>query len=158
MVGGGLVGCETALGYAQAGKQVTILEALPDILSAGIPVPEMNDSMLRDLLDEAGVVRRTGRRLSRVTEDGAVADGPDGEEKLPADHIVLGGGIYPPDLPGAGTGRGGNGGLPGGRRQPGGQCDDRHWQRLHRGTDVVRRRRNPCEKISRMLAFIPSRC
>lgn len=29
VVGGGLVGCETALGYAQAGKQVTILEALP---------------------------------------------------------------------------------------------------------------------------------
>lgn len=38
VVGGGLVGCETALGYAQAGKHVTILEALPDILSAGIPV------------------------------------------------------------------------------------------------------------------------
>ena len=107
VVGGGLVGCETALGYAQAGKQVTILEALPDILSAGIPVPEMNDSMLRDLLDEAGVVRRTGRRLSRVTEDGAVADGPDGEEKLSADHIVLAVGFAPrtslaPELAGAG--------------------------------------------------------
>ena len=107
VVGGGLVGCETALGYAQAGKQVTILEALPDILSAGIPVPEMNDSMLRDLLDEAGVVRRTGRRLSRVTEDGAVADCPDGEEKLSADHIVLAVGFAPrtslaPELAGAG--------------------------------------------------------
>ena len=107
VVGGGLVGCETALGYAQAGKQVTILEALPDILSAGIPVPEMNDSMLRDLLDEAGVVRRTGRRLSRVTEDGAVADGPDGEEKLSADLIVLAVGFAPrtslaPELAGAG--------------------------------------------------------
>ena len=107
VVGGGVVGCETALGYAQAGKQVTILEALPDILSAGIPVPEMNDSMLRDLLDEAGVVRRTGRRLSRVTEDGAVADGPDGEEKLSADHIVLAVGFAPrtslaPELAGAG--------------------------------------------------------
>ena len=100
-------GLDAALGYAQAGKQVTILEALPDILSAGIPVPEMNDSMLRDLLDEAGVVRRTGRRLSRVTEDGAVADGPDGEEKLPADHIVLAVGFAPrtslaPELAGAG--------------------------------------------------------
>ena len=67
----------------------------------------MNDSMLRDLLDEAGVVRRTGRRLSRVTEDGAVADGPDGEEKLSADHIVLAGGFAPrtslaPELAGAG--------------------------------------------------------
>lgn len=28
-----------------------------------------------------------------------MADGPDGEEKLSADHIVLGGGICPPDLP-----------------------------------------------------------
>lgn len=45
------------------------------------------------------MVRRTGRRLSRVTEDGAVADGPDGEEKLPADHIVLAVGFTPQDLP-----------------------------------------------------------
>lgn len=52
------------------------------------------------------MVRRTGRRLSRVTEDGAVADGPDGEEKLSADHIVLAVGFAPdlpaPELAGAG--------------------------------------------------------
>lgn len=89
VVGGGLVGCETALGYAQAGKKVTILEALPDILSAGIPVPEMNESMLRDLLAEAKVTLKTGCRLTKVTDTGAVAAGPDGEEALPADHVVL---------------------------------------------------------------------
>ncbi len=89
VVGGGLVGCETALGYAQAGKKVTILEALPDILSAGIPVPEMNESMLRDLLAEAKVTLKTGCRLTKVTDTGAVAAGPDGEEALPADHVIL---------------------------------------------------------------------
>ena len=90
VVGGGLVGCETALGYAREGKRVTILEALPDILSAGIPVPEMNSSMLRDLLDEYKVTKKTGCRLTRVTESGAVATTADGaEEAIPADHIVL---------------------------------------------------------------------
>ena len=107
VVGGGLVGCETALGYAQAGKTVTIVEALPDILSAGIPVPEMNASMLRDLLAEWKVTLRTGCRLAQVTADGAVVTGPQGEETLPADHVVLAVGFTPrPSLAGelAGTG------------------------------------------------------
>ena len=95
VVGGGLVGCETALGFAREGKTVTILEALPDILSAGIPVPEMNSSMLRDLLDEAGVTLRTGCRLAEVTETGAVAQGPAGREELAADHVVLAVGFTP---------------------------------------------------------------
>lgn len=64
--------------------------------------------MLRDLLDEAGGgPQNPAARLSRVTEDGAVADGPDGEEKLSADHIVLAVGFAPrtslaPELAGAG--------------------------------------------------------
>lgn len=95
VVGGGLVGCETALGYAREGKNVTILEALPDLLSAGIPVPEMNESMLRDLLAEAKVTLKTGCRLVKVTDTGAVAAGPDGEEALPADHVVLAVGFTP---------------------------------------------------------------
>ena len=107
VVGGGLVGCETALGYAQAGKTVTIVEALPDILSAGIPVPEMNASMLRDLLAEWKVTLRTGCRLAQVTAEGAVVTGPQGEATLPADHVVLAVGFTPrPSLAGelAGTG------------------------------------------------------
>ena len=107
VVGGGLVGCETALGYAQAGKTVTIVEALPDILSAGIPVPEMNVSMLRDLLAEWKVTLRTGCRLAQVTAEGAVVTGSQGEETLPVDHVVLAVGFTPrPSLAGelAGTG------------------------------------------------------
>ena len=95
VVGGGLVGCETALGFAQEGKEVTIVEALPDILSSGIPVPEMNASMLRDLLDEAGVVLKTGYRLAEVTAQGVAAQGPAGREELAADHVVLAVGFTP---------------------------------------------------------------
>lgn len=95
VVGGGLVGCETALGFAQQGKKVTLVEALPDILSAGIPVPEMNSSMLRDLLDEAGVTIRTRCRLARITPAGAVVQGPEGETELSAQHVVLAVGFRP---------------------------------------------------------------
>ncbi len=89
VVGGGLVGCETALGYAQEGKAVTLVEALPDILSAGIPVPEMNESMLRDLLAEAKVCIKTGVRLTAVTPEGIVVATPNGEEALAADTVVM---------------------------------------------------------------------
>ena len=89
VIGGGLVGCETALGYAQEGKDVTIVEALPKLLSAGIPVPEMNEQMLIDLLEEAQVTEKVNSRLAEVTAEGAVIDGPDGKETLPADAVVL---------------------------------------------------------------------
>ena len=55
IVGGGLVGCETALWLAQDGKNVTIVEALENILSSGKPVPHMNKIMLVDLLNKHNV-------------------------------------------------------------------------------------------------------
>lgn len=50
VIGGGLVGCELALDLAEKGHEVTIIEALPAILSAGAPIPHMNKMMLQDLL------------------------------------------------------------------------------------------------------------
>ena len=95
VIGGGLVGCETAVGYAQAGKTVTVIEALPDILSAGIPVPESNEQMLRDLLAEGKVSIKTASRLSAVTETGVTLSTPNGEETLEADTVVLAVGFTP---------------------------------------------------------------
>lgn len=107
VVGGGVAGMEAARCAASRGHTVTIVEALPDILSAGIPVPEMNASMLRDLLAEWKVTLRTGCRLAQVTAEGAVVTGSQGEATLPADHVVLAVGFTPrPSLAGelAGTG------------------------------------------------------
>ncbi len=107
VIGGGLVGCETAVGYARAGKAVTVVEALPDLLSAGLPVPESNEQMLRDLLDEGRVRQKTGCRLAAVTETGVVLSTPDGEEALAADTVVLAVGFAPrADLSEALRGRG----------------------------------------------------
>ncbi|MBQ9852373.1 MAG: FAD-dependent oxidoreductase [Ruminiclostridium sp.] len=91
VVGGGLVGCETAVGYAREGKTVTLVEALPKILSAGIPVPESHDQMLRDLLDEGKVTVKTSCPLEEVTNTGVVAGG----ETIPADSVVLAVGFRP---------------------------------------------------------------
>ena len=91
VVGGGLVGCETAVGYAQEGKTVTLVEAMPKILSAGIPVPESHDQMLRDLLAEGKVNIMTASPLEAVTEEGAVVNG----QTIPADAVVLAVGFSP---------------------------------------------------------------
>lgn len=71
VVGGGLVGCETALWLAQAGKDVTIVEMLDDIVRSGSPVPHMNRIMLIDLLKQAKVRTVTGNSLLEV-RDGSV--------------------------------------------------------------------------------------
>ena len=55
MVGGGLVGCETALWLAQNGKQVTILEAMDKILGLNGPLCSANKEMLELLVPYNGV-------------------------------------------------------------------------------------------------------
>lgn len=50
IIGGGVTGCETALWLAQQGKDVTIVEMLDELMSAGIPVFHANRTMLLDLL------------------------------------------------------------------------------------------------------------
>ena len=47
IVGGGLVGCEIAYGYAKDGKNVTIIETLDELMKTG-NVPMMNKTMLFD--------------------------------------------------------------------------------------------------------------
>ena len=90
MVGGGLVGCETALWLAQEGKNVTVVEALDNILSAGKPVPHMNKIMLIDLMDQHNVKTITSNCLLEVTDDGAILiDNKFRKQTVEADSIVL---------------------------------------------------------------------
>ena len=50
LVGGGLVGCETALWLTQFGKKVNVLEITPHILGGHGAIPHMNQFMLEDLI------------------------------------------------------------------------------------------------------------
>lgn len=89
IVGGGLVGCETALSLAMAGKSVTIVEALPDILKSGIAIPPMNEWMLRDLLTFYKVELVTNSRLDSVSEQGATVVSDNDTKLIEAEQTIL---------------------------------------------------------------------
>lgn len=95
IIGGGLVGCEMALDYAENGKEVTVAEALPEILSAGIPSPIPNGQMIPDLFEHYHVNVLENHKLSAVKDGKAVLES-DGQEKvLEADSIVIAVGFRP---------------------------------------------------------------
>ena len=95
IVGGGLVGCGIAYGYAKEGKDVTIVEALDQILNLG-NVPGMNKAMLLDAFEYYGTKIMTGTKLKSVLDNGAVVILPDGTEKtLEADTVILSIGYRP---------------------------------------------------------------
>lgn len=88
VVGGGLVGCETALFLAKEGWQVIILEMLEDIGSDVGPIVKF---YLRQELDKAGVEILPLRLVCEIRGEKVVChEVPHGEETLlEADIIVL---------------------------------------------------------------------
>lgn len=95
VVGGGLVGCEIAYGYAKEGKDVTIVEALDEIMKTN-NVPAMNKIMLLDAFEYYGTKVLTSARLNAVTDDGAVVTLSDGTTTtLEADNVIMSVGYRP---------------------------------------------------------------
>lgn len=98
IVGGGLTGIELALHYGEEGRDVTVVEALPDIMSSGPAVPLMQDMMARDLLKKYGVKLCTGWGISAVNDEGAVilnmADKSE-TKVLDADTVIMAIGFRP---------------------------------------------------------------
>ncbi len=89
VVGGGLVGCETALWLAQQGKKVTIVEALPKILALNGPLCHANSEMLERLIPYNGIEVVTSARVTGY-RDGFLTATVDGEErKIPCDAVIL---------------------------------------------------------------------
>ena len=89
VVGGGLVGCEMALDLAQKGKKVTILEALPKIMTVNGPICSANKEMLEELLPFHGVDIICNAKVTGF-QDGAVSYETDGKaEKMDADSVIL---------------------------------------------------------------------
>ena len=97
IIGGGLVGCEIALDAANRGKDVTVVEALDDIMAAGgADAPYPNKQMIGDLFESKNVTVLTGTKLSEVTDEGAVVTAPDGETRLlKADTVISAMGFKP---------------------------------------------------------------
>ena len=95
IIGGGLVGCEMALDYAQEGKDVTVVEALPKILSAGIPSPIPNGQMIPDLFQHHHVTVLENHKLTSVERGRVVLDSDGQKKELDADSVVIAVGFRP---------------------------------------------------------------
>jgi len=93
IIGGGLVGCETAEYLAQRGKKVTILEMLEEL--AGLMPLALRKMLLARLADK-GVTILTGVQCRELTKDGLVITTGQGKEQtIKADSIVIAAGGKP---------------------------------------------------------------
>ncbi len=92
MIGGGEVGCETALALAEMGKEVSIIEMLPELcpetfhLTRGVMLGKM----------EKCITSYTGARCSGITADGVNFINSEGVEQfIEADVVVMSSGMRP---------------------------------------------------------------
>jgi 2-enoate reductase len=97
VIGGGQVGCETALWLAEQGKQATILEMLPELMTGGMSVPLMNRLMLLDLLALNKVKVLTGACVREITSEGVKVSVNGSGKTIKADTIVLATGLKSDD-------------------------------------------------------------
>ena len=87
VLGGGLVGCETALYLAQQGKRVTIVEILDSVARDVFSINRMH---LIKLLNDTGVRILTETTVTEITGEGLVIVDKDGNSsKLESDSVVL---------------------------------------------------------------------
>lgn len=89
VVGGGLVGCETALWLAEQGKNVTIVEALDRLMAVNGPLCHANKDMLERLLPYHGVKAITSARVTGY-RGGILHASCGGEEReIACDSVIL---------------------------------------------------------------------
>jgi len=93
VLGGGLVGCETALLLAENKKVVTIVEMLPALATK--VGPSIRAALLA-ALSEKGITMLTKARVEEITSTGIVVTNGDGKRQtIDADNIVLATGAVP---------------------------------------------------------------
>lgn len=88
VVGGGLVGCETALWLAQKGKKVTVLEMTPHILGGHGKIPHMNQFMLEDLLKYHKVDIHTSTVIDSTAKNVIVIKTNESTSEIPCDTLI----------------------------------------------------------------------
>ena len=89
VVGGGLVGCETALWLAQEGKHVTIVEALDRLMAVNKPLCHANSEMLERLLPLHGVETLVSSSVQKYENGKLLVKTPQGEQQLDCDTVIL---------------------------------------------------------------------
>jgi NADPH-dependent 2,4-dienoyl-CoA reductase/sulfur reductase-like enzyme len=91
IVGGGMVGCETAEYLAEKGRKVTVIEMLPDI---AIDMETFSRIFLLERLTQKNVRLMTNTKVKEITKNGVIIVNQR-EEILEADTVVLAVGSKP---------------------------------------------------------------
>jgi len=86
VVGGGMVGCETAEFLVSKGKKVTIVEMLPDIAH---DVEEYTRIFLLERLNNSGVQILTKAKLEEIIDKGIIYSENSTRKTIEADTVVL---------------------------------------------------------------------
>lgn len=89
VVGGGLVGCETALWLAHNGIHVTIVEALDKVMAVNGPLCAANKEMLEALLPFNGVEIITGAKVTEFANGEVKVDTKEGSKTIMSDSVIL---------------------------------------------------------------------
>lgn len=89
VVGGGLVGCETALWLAQNGIHVTIVEALDKVMAVNGPLCAANKEMLEALLPFNGVEIIAGAKVTEFANGEVKVDTKEGSKTIMSDSVIL---------------------------------------------------------------------
>ncbi len=90
VVGGGFIGLELAASARKLGAEVAVIEALPRLLTRGVPAEIA--AVLQERHISCGVSFHFGARIAEITDAGVIlADG----SSVPADLVVIGIGAVP---------------------------------------------------------------
>lgn len=89
VVGGGLVGCETALWLAQNGIHVTIVETLDKVMAVNGPLCAANKEMLEALLPFNGVEIIAGAKVTEFANGEVKVDTKEGSKTIMSDSVIL---------------------------------------------------------------------
>lgn len=93
IIGGGLVGCELAIHLGEHGCIPTVVEMEANIARDANLGPRM--MLLRQMNMNPDIRVHTGARCVSISEEGVVIASADGEQLLPADHVILSTGRIP---------------------------------------------------------------
>jgi 2,4-dienoyl-CoA reductase-like NADH-dependent reductase (Old Yellow Enzyme family)/thioredoxin reductase len=92
VIGGGLVGCETAQYLTARGKCVTIIEMLDQM---GADIFLTTRSAILQKLKEKGILTEVGAKAVKFDKEGVVVERGGKRETIPADAVVLATGFKP---------------------------------------------------------------
>lgn len=95
IVGGGLVGCETGLHLAKQGKNITVIDMLPEIAQ---DVIYMSRFSLLQAISEKGIKTLSNTKLTQITDNGIIVEDHNGATKeLSCDTVIIATGLKADD-------------------------------------------------------------